>query len=223
MGMILITGGETYNARFDLRRAGARWEKLLNGWLARAMTFGLQTAVDDYKLTVQEMPFDSFEGEVKREAIVKYREQTSLPELESRLARVKARLQQVEDSTPHHEKDYAFQTQPILIGHHSERRHRKDRERMAKRLDTKMKLRQEIAMIEEKIEYLKRSTPQVKGDAAARREERIAALRSQLVIGGIVYWFGQPYKVLKINKKTVKIETGRGGLNVDIHLISLPK
>lgn len=107
-------------------------------------------------------------------------------------------------------KDFDW-TQPILRGHHSQKRHEKIYERRdtmhrkINELDAKAK------RFREKADNLLRFANTNKGDAERKREAQRQLADSKVSVGTQVYdySFGSG-KILKINKKTYTIQFDRG-------------
>lgn len=115
--------------------------------------------------------------------------------------------------------DWAFITQPVLVGHHSEGRHRN----LLKRIHNKMDKSHELWEKAKKHEELSNQTAVVKGDAAARWEAVRLHVLSWLKVGDVVdCGYAAPVTVLKINKKTANIKTQFGkGIRELIYFTSL--
>lgn len=104
-------------------------------------------------------------------------------------------------------------TQPILRGHHSQRRHEKVYERRASMHNTIRELDDKAKRFREKAENLTIFANTHKGDAERRREAVRAANDMQIVVGSKVY---DPCfragTVLKVNVKTYTIEWASGSV-----------
>lgn len=99
-------------------------------------------------------------------------------------------------------KDWNFITQPILVGHHSERGHRNLLKRIHGRMDKEMELRKKA---ENHLNHVGVKAT-VKGDAETARQARRDTVRAKIAIGmkvdTAIYGTGI---VKKINKKTATI------------------
>ena len=105
-------------------------------------------------------------------------------------------------------KDYTFITQPILVGHHSEKGHRNLLKRIHGRMDKEYELRKKA---ENHLQHVGAKAV-VKGDA----ERRYQAVRDKndaaLTVGSKVYdaCFGEGV-IKKVNKKTYTITWDKSG------------
>lgn len=102
-------------------------------------------------------------------------------------------------------------TQPILLGHHSQRRHEKMYEyrntvyRNINGLDVKAK------RFREKADNLLAFANRNKGDAEAKRQEKRLVADSQISVGSQVYdWCFGYATVERVNKKTYTIRLASG-------------
>jgi hypothetical protein len=108
--------------------------------------------------------------------------------------------------------DWAFISEPIKIGHHSEGRHRRLRERISRRMDAQYELRKKAGGYRQKAENILKFGTRVKGDAEqARQKERDEADRV-IAVGSKVkdFCFGLGI-VTRVNKKTYSIRFSSGG------------
>lgn len=105
-------------------------------------------------------------------------------------------------------------TEPIKIGHHSERRHRKIFERRDSFFRTTIDLEASIKRMREKAENLLIFANTNKGDAAKRHQERRDAISKILEVGQEIPTLYGMAKVLKINTKTVRVQTGSGWITL---------
>lgn len=105
---------------------------------------------------------------------------------------------------------WEFITEPIKIGHHSESRHRRLRERISQRMDKEMELRNRAAELRRRAASL-RSGVRVAGDAEHRRQLEREANDTLFRVGSKVrdLIFG-PAEIVKVNKKsyTLLFESG---------------
>lgn len=99
-------------------------------------------------------------------------------------------------------KDWSFITQPILVGHHSEKSHRNLLKRIHGKMDKEYELRKKA---DEHLQHVGKKAI-VKGDAETYRQARRDTTRSRIVVGmkvdTAIYGTGI---VKKINKKTATI------------------
>lgn len=99
-------------------------------------------------------------------------------------------------------KDYAFITQPILVGHHSEKGHRNLLKRIHGRMDKEYELRKKA---DEHLQHVGKKAV-VKGDAARRDQDIRDKWDTIIFVGSKVhdFCFGDGI-VKKVNKKTYTI------------------
>lgn len=112
--------------------------------------------------------------------------------------------------------------QPILVGHHSQRRHERDIERMQSLSSKACAAYQESQHLSRVADRLERPVA-IKGDAEARHEAHRQKIRESVKVGDMVNagCFNQK-KVLKINKKTLTVEGTFGGkFTIDMALVNL--
>jgi hypothetical protein len=107
-------------------------------------------------------------------------------------------------------EDYAFITQPILIGHHSQRRHENLRARISRQMEKEMEFRQLAQSYRERADRLEQGV-RVAGDAEARREQKRAENDKSVQIGTKVRdaVFGDA-EVVRVNKKTYTLRFASG-------------
>ena len=118
-------------------------------------------------------------------------------------------------------KDWNFITQPVLVGHHSEGRHRNLLKRIHGKMDKEMELRQKA---KEHLNHVG-AQARVKGDAETARQERRDAIKTRIAVGMAVDTaiYGKGI-VKKINKKTATISncgcSGNFETTVDLSFIT---
>lgn len=109
-------------------------------------------------------------------------------------------------------RDYDF-TQPILIGHHSERRHRRDRERYNNKMQQIIDLDNKAKEFLERADNLEHFANTNKGDAERKREQERQVNDKWVKVGSQVedwvFGFGE---VVKVNKKTYTIKWPSGSV-----------
>lgn len=97
-----------------------------------------------------------------------------------------AQLQKEYDDDPR-SNDWAFWSEPIKIGHHSERRHRRARELLNNKKQRIFDLLDKAKMHRQKADNLERFASTHKGDAERRRQAEREALDSILGVGSRVH------------------------------------
>jgi hypothetical protein len=117
----------------------------------------------------------------------------------------------LQDANKPYMDDWAFVTQPILVGHHSERSHRRLRDRIARRMDKSVEHWKRAEELKKTADWLAMTGARVKGDAERKREEQRKAMDALIAIGSKIYDF--VYRggvVTRVNKKTYSITFASG-------------
>ena len=97
--------------------------------------------------------------------------------------------------------------QPVLMGHHSEKRHRRDLERSNNKMDKAMELRDKAKRHREKADNIMYFKTRVKGDAERKRQKIREKNDEKIKVGSIVGdWCYGKGEIIKVNKKTYKIK-----------------
>lgn len=209
----IIIGG-TYTKKREIKAIGGRWDYDSSGWVIpdSAAEKALELCLDNnWRLDEIEVDDDYFE-ELTGEKLREFRQSKidrKKEKLYDKARRLKNKSEQVYNSLPQGSNDFAFITQPILVGHHSEKAHRNLRARIANKMDKSMELYNEAEQARERANNL--FDARVKGDAAARRQAERDYLDQFVKIGMHVaeYSCGGGI-VTKINKKTYTIQFDRG-------------
>lgn len=115
-------------------------------------------------------------------------------------------------------KDFDW-TQPILRGHHSQRRHEKVFERRNSMHSKVRELDEKAKRFREKADNLLRFANTNKGDAERRREKVREELDKIVKVGDIIITMYGDKEVLKINKKTYTVQGSTGTFTVPKHLL----
>jgi hypothetical protein len=116
-------------------------------------------------------------------------------------------------------KDFDW-TQPILRGHHSQRRHEKIYERRNSIHEKVNELEAKGKRMLEKAENLERFANTHKGDAEKKREEKRKELDEILSVGDTIYTMYGAKEILKVNKKTYTIQVSAGTFTYPKHFVS---
>jgi hypothetical protein len=124
--------------------------------------------------------------------------------------KAEAKSKQIYSSWSEAHKDFDW-TQPILRGHHSQKRHEKIYERRDAMHRTINELDAKAKRFREKAENLIAFANRNKGDAEAKREEQRAKADEQITVGSTVYdWCFGSGVVERVNKKTYSIRFASG-------------
>ena len=207
----LKLSGDTYNLRRDIRGIGGVWNYDEKGWLIpETKEYEAKKFAEDHRLDVDyveasEDTFAPLEGEKLRA----YRQQKASRKAERLLLWAEKRETKSDELLHKHDRyttDYSFVTQPILVGHHSEKRHRKLLNRIHTDIDNGYNLQDEAHNLRERAERLTTGV-RVKGDAAKAQAEKTAYIRSRIKVGDRVQCWITGWGVIeKINQKTYKTE-----------------
>jgi len=228
----ILIKGQTFMYRREIKALNGKWNPELNGWIvpagegpkvdqiaARAKANG-----DDWTLSYVEVPAETYrrlEGEELRAARQAGADRKATQLLERALkkaGRGKALLAEAERIS-----DMIPPGQPILVGHHSERRHRRDLERIRTKTYKGFELINEGLKLQKRAEGLQ-SGVRVKGDAEREDQAHRDAITAAVTVGMTVHCpiYGD-LEVLKVNQKTLKVRGRFGDLSVDKALFTLPK
>lgn len=204
----LITGN-TYPHRRTMRAGGALFDRGERGYITdsaelaeRAKVLGL--TVEPYEATQEQLTPAT--GEELR-AIRQDRLNRRAARYADLAERAERRADQARDRISPHERDFLRLGEPIKVGHHSERRHRKLIERVYAATDAEMAERKKA---ERYRELSQAGQARVKGDAAAKYQAEVEKNEAQISLGDWVWWFGNEAQVIKINAKSYRIQVGPG-------------
>jgi len=114
--------------------------------------------------------------------------------------------------------------QPILVGHHSEKRHRNYLDRMNKKDSKGYEELKKAEKLERKAKNVKYYGKRKKGDAERRRqanrEAMIPKLKEAKRRGKKVNYFGNWYDIKRVNQKTITVNSkNMGDFRIDISLL----
>ena len=115
--------------------------------------------------------------------------------------KAEAKSKQLYDTFQSQYKDFDW-TQPILRGHHSQRRHEKVYERRNSMMTKTIELDAKAKRYREKAENLFAFANRNKGDAEKRREVQRQELDKYIKVGDVIVTMYGDKEVLKVNKKT---------------------
>jgi hypothetical protein len=231
---IAITGN-SYPVRKKIKyEYGGKWDKDQKAWIVPyrnkdaveifAKEHGLKTNLVD-----TEKAFFAPGAEQIREQRKRQKEDKA-EKLREKAQRFREKADKIEKSIPNYMKDYAYLTQPLMPGHHSYNRHKKQREWLSKKTDEKMRLLWNADDLEKKADSIERGTPPVKGDAAKKleneQEDKYNWLVNNKKIGDTINTVHYGKVILeKINKKSiiVKSPNSKTSLKLDIQYVEKSK
>ena len=129
------------------------------------------------------------------------------------IAEAKAKVLQAEYDSDPRSNDWAFWSEPIKIGHHSERRHRRAREALNNKKQRIFDLLDRAKLHREKAEHLERFASTHKGDAERRRQSQREKNDTQIAVGSRVIdgvFNREAATVTKVNAKSYRIKFSDG-------------
>ena len=193
--------GDTYDYRKELRTMGAQWTKKYRGW-----NVPRTEEIDQF---IEEHPeFDV----LVLDTIEKLRERAQevadvkADKLLERAAKKRQKAEELEEPINSKHGDIAFFTQPN-INSSAGRAFTRQRERMYDKLHKGFELENEAEELERRAESLR--NVQIQGDAKRRKDAEREKIMERLEAGMIVtsHFFQGPLKVVKKNKKTVRVQS----------------
>lgn len=210
---ILITGN-TYQHRRELRAAGCIFDRNEMGYIVSAENatardiaerHGLD--VDDYDATDEQLTPAT--GERLR-AIRQDRIDRRRARLLDRAERAERRAGEAMNRISDGERSFLSLGEPVKVGHHSERRHRKLLDRFASAMDKSCEESSYARELRSSAEWMGDAV--VKGDAEKRRQARRDAADAVISVGDLVdtCHMGRAV-VLAINTKTYRVRLESSG------------
>jgi len=222
---VISLSGDTYRIRHEIRALGGVWQPDEKQYIVpeskrdqvAALIGGTACTVAD-----TEAPDNIFEP-LTGDALRAYRQAKADRKAERIRARAdkKSALADQLFEKEHRIADMIPFGQPILCGHHSQRRHERDIERMQNLSTKACAAYQESQHLARVADRLKRPVA-IKGDAEARHEAHRQKIRESVKVGDIIFThiYGD-MEVLKINQKTLKLKGKFGNFNFDMSLCYL--
>jgi len=219
----IILSGDTYPIRREIRAMGGAWSGDLHAHVVPADKRDQVLAlVGTRKISVSddEVPDDIFVP-LTGEALRAYRQDRAdrkAARLRERAGKKAVLADQLFDRE-HRIADMIPLGQPILVGHHSQRRHERDIERI-QRLSTQaceaFRESKHLAEVADRLE----AGVSIKGDAEKRHEAHRQKIRETVKVGDIVEagCYG-PKEVIKINRKTLQVTGAFGPITIDMSLV----
>ena len=211
---LLITGN-TFTSRRDLKALGGKWYPESEGWIiplkqceaAEKLAGGKNFIVEiiDVPAVALERPKGDRLRAIRQAKIDRKAERlrASLPGLRRKVDAVHAALE------PYN--DFAFWSEPIKIGHHSEKRHRNLRAKLERKMSKGAEVLREIEQRSQRVEHLENTTARIAGDAERQRQVEREALDKVISVGSVVHDFAfGTGTVVRVNKKTYSIRFASG-------------
>jgi len=222
---VITLSGDTYQIRREIRALGGVWQADKKQYIVpESKRDRVAALIGTRKIEVfdGEAPDNSFEP-LAGDALRAYRQAKADRKAERIQTRAdkKSALAESLFEKEHRIADMIPFGQPVLCGHHSQRRHERDIERMnnlSAKACTAYQEGQHLARVAERL-----SLPvAIKGDAEARHEVHRQKIRESVNVGDIIFThiYGD-MEVLKINQKTLKLKGKFGNFNFDMSLCYL--
>jgi uncharacterized protein DUF3560 len=208
---ILITGN-TYTSRRELKALGGKWYPDQTGWIipvaqkVAAEKIASERGFTTAQIEVEDIALEHPTGERLR-AIRQAKLDRRAERLTARADRLE-KLAAVEASKVTKYDDFAFWTQPILIGHHSEKSHRRLRDRLSASMTKSVQYANEAQELRAAAAPMK---ARIAGDAERRRQQERDELDKLVKVGTRVmdFSFGEG-TVVRIHKKSYTVKYDRG-------------
>ena len=215
MKTFVITGN-TYPVRREIAHLGFIYSYEQSGYIGncKEMTESLSKKIMDLGVEFSEIDFI----EINEAYIVNQkniRAQNKASKYEDRAIRTETKANNTDISQA--EKNFLSLAEPIKIGHHSEKRHRKLVEKAWNTMGKRVELFNQAEKYEDKADYWKNKkflTTDEKEEKAARIKEITdialdAWRKDHTVGGGFITWNAcNPLVIAKINKMTITTPTG---------------
>jgi len=223
---VITLSGDTYKIRHEIRALGGVWQHEEKQYIVpESKRDQVAALIGTRKIEVfdSEAPDNVFEP-LTGDALRAYRQAKADRKAERIRGRAEKKSALAESlfEKEHRIADMIPFGQPVLCGHHSQRRHERDIERMQSLSSKACAAYQEGQHLARVAERLSRPVA-IKGDAEARHEAHRQKIRESVKVGDMVNagCFNQK-KVLKINKKTLTVEGTFGGkFTIDMALVNL--
>jgi hypothetical protein len=223
---VIILSGDTYKIRHEIRALGGVWQHEEKQYIVpESKRDQVAALIGIRKIEVfdSESPDNVFEP-LTGDALRAYRQAKADRKAERIGARAEKKSALAESlfEKEHRIADMIPFGQPVLVGHHSQRRHERDIDRMQSLSSKACAAYQEGQHLARVAERLSRPVA-IKGDAEARHEAHRQKIRESVKVGDMVNagCYGK-MEVIKINQKTIKVNGTFGTpVNIDMALVNL--
>ena len=211
----VLISGKTYPQRRQIKSLGGKWKPDEGGWVvpisSRAEAERLAEAYDfDIDITtVEPIELETPTGERLR-GIRQDKLDTKRERWQNKIARLESEHAAIEKGLDPY-RDWSFITQPILVGHHSEKAHRNLRDRIGKKMDRKVEIYNEIKELKGKLQ-VSAGGVQMKGDTERARQDQREEQDKIIHKGTMVYdvLYSRNAIVARVNKKTYTLQSVDG-------------
>jgi hypothetical protein len=154
---LLITG-DTYPHRHEIKAAGGKWDPSMQGWVTQTNYDRHREIAATHNLTIAELEDYTPPSYEDRLQYRKAKMQRKADRLGNRAEKLEKEADGIDAAhTRNGYKDWAFITQPILVGHHSEKSFRNLKERISKQLDKQCENRLEAKELTSKAASLEKA------------------------------------------------------------------
>ena len=200
MAKYLIVG-DTYEYRKEIRSLGGDWRKKYKGW-----DVPNSEAINEFMKDHPEFEMLVIETIEQLRARAQEVADEKADRLLERAAKKRQKAEELEEPINSKHGDIAFFTQPN-INSSAGRAFTRQRERMYDKLHKGFELENEAEELERRAESLR--NVQIQGDAKRRKDAEREKIMERLEAGMIVtsHFFQGPLKVVKKNKKTVRVQS----------------
>jgi hypothetical protein len=221
----LSLSGDTYPIRRELHSIGAIWSYELKAHIVPADRRELLPAIiGSHVVTISDTEVsENFFVPLTGEALREYRQARNARKAEKIRARSDRKLNQASElfDKEHKIAEFIPMGQPILMGHHSQRRHERDIERMHRLSDKACEALHDGERLKRYADRLE-APARIAGDAQEMHEKHAQMIRDTVKVGDLVQAcvYGN-LPVIKINRKTLQVEGKFGKITVDLSLVNL--
>jgi hypothetical protein len=221
----LSLSGDTYPIRRELRSIGGIWSYEHKSHIVPADKRELlPVIIGSHLVTIADIEVpDNFFVPLTGEALREFRQARNARKAEKVRARSERKLKQATEffDKEHKIAEFIPMGQPILVGHHSQRRHERDIERMRRLSDKACEALHDGERLKRYADRLE-ATARIAGDAQEMHEKHAEMIRKTVKVGDIVQAcvYGN-LPVTKINRKTLQVEGKFGKITVDLSLVNL--
>lgn len=221
----LSLSGDTYPIRRELRSIGGIWSHEHKAHIVPVDKRDQIPAIVGTRAVMVsdiEVP-DSFFIPLTGEALREYRQARNARKAKTIRARSEKKLSQANElfDKEHKIAEFIPMGQPILIGHHSQRRHERDIERMHRLSDKACEALHDGERLKRYADRLE-APARIAGDAQEMHEKHAEMIKNTVKIGDVVQAcvYGN-LPVVKINRKTLVVQGKFGKITVDLSLVNL--
>jgi len=206
-----VVSGKTYPLKNEIKsQFGGVWNKDKGGWLVHGKhADALKSFADTHGLDLEDIigdvsTFKKLEGEELRAA----RQEAA----DRKATTLRSRASKLESEVETKRKQFSdlngkLQYEPIKVGHHSEKRHRKAVGKLDALVDGILEGSHNVVELNKRADSIQ-SSVRVKGDAESAKEKVREEMRNKIIVGKTKVWshlFRKEGLVTKLNKKSASV------------------